>query len=179
MTGELVKNFGDLPNQDTKKTQQTEAPKLSDEKTSTKTVTSKGETLNVTTISMKLGFQVPASALYETLTDVNRVAAFSGQAADWSLTEGSDFRIFGGFIEGKQVSFVPNKKIVQNWRFKTWPENHHSVVTFEFEDKGDKCELSITQKGVPTFDLERVHQGWENNYWNRIMALFGWRYEKL
>ena len=45
---------------------------------------------------------------------------------------------------------TPNKKIVQKWRFKTWPEGHHSTVTIELSDEGDSTELSLKQNGIPS-----------------------------
>jgi activator of HSP90 ATPase len=34
---------------------------------------------------------------------------------------GGEWALFGGNVEGKFVELVPGKKIVQTWRFASWP----------------------------------------------------------
>jgi activator of HSP90 ATPase len=66
--------------------------------------------------------------LYNALTDAKRVKAFTQSDASISAEPGGAFAMFGGSIEGKQVELVPGKRIVQDWRFNTWPEGHYSKV---------------------------------------------------
>jgi uncharacterized protein YndB with AHSA1/START domain len=66
--------------------------------------------------------------LYNALTDAKRVKAFTQSDASISAEPGRDFTMFGGSIEGRQVELVPGKRIVQDWRFNTWPEGHYSKV---------------------------------------------------
>lgn len=176
MTDELVQSFGDapLPNTNDK-----ESVKKEPTNTVSETKTSSGQSVVVSSIDMKLQFKVPPHILYETLTDSNRISVFTGSHAVWSLEKGSEFKIFGGAITGTQVEYVENEKIVQKWRFGSWPQNHYSTVTIEFKGDNESCELHLTQKGVPSSDLQRTKEGWETHYWNRITAIFGWRYEKV
>lgn len=44
---------------------------------------------------------------------------------------------------------VTDKKIVQKWRSKQWPQEHYSTVTLEIDQKQDHTELVITQTAVP------------------------------
>ena len=53
------------------------------------------------------------------------------------------------FFFGVFVLKVPNKKIVQRWRFKRWPAGHYSNVTFNIDEKEDHTEVKVVQSGVP------------------------------
>jgi activator of HSP90 ATPase len=70
-------------------------------------------------------------------------------------------------------SQVANKKIVQKWRYKTWPEAHHSIVTILLTDKGDSTELRLTQKGIPSSEIETTKEGWQRHFWEAIKRTFG------
>lgn len=42
-----------------------------------------------------------------------------------------------------------DKKIVQRWRSKRWPDDHYSSVTIEIDQKQDHTELILSQTSVP------------------------------
>jgi len=133
--------------------------------------------ISTKTFTQKLTFEVPPQLLYETLLDQNRVSAFTGGSSKVENKVGGEFFLFEGAVQGTQVELVPPKKIVQKWRFKTWPENQYSHVTFSFEDQGDSTLLTLTQKDIPSSDYERTCDGWETFFWQRIRGLFGWSYK--
>lgn len=54
--------------------------------------------------------------------------------------KGGKFALFGGNITGEFRELSPPNKIVQYWRYKQWPEQHYSEVTFNIEEKVS-CEL--------------------------------------
>jgi len=129
------------------------------------------------TIRQKIIFDIVIPPLFETFTDERRVSAFTGGHCKIGNSEGSQFSMFGGSVVGTLVNFIPNSKIVQKWRFQSWPENHYSTVTWEFNAQGDKTELVLTQTDVPQFDYERTLGGWEEFFWSRVRGLFGWHYK--
>lgn len=49
--------------------------------------------------------------------------------------KGGKFAFFGGNVSGEFKELVPGKKIVQYWRYKQWPDQHYSEVTFNIEEK--------------------------------------------
>jgi len=59
------------------------------------------------------------------------------------------------------------------WRFKSWPEGHHSNVTLELEQKPDGTELRLKQTGIPANSLDQTQEGWQNYYWKSIKQTFG------
>jgi activator of HSP90 ATPase len=118
-----------------------------------------------------------------------RVSAFTQGPAQIVPKAGGAFNMFGGAVSGEIITIETNKKIEQKWRFNTWPEDHFSQVTLEFEEQFGKTKLTLTQSGtkfnlrkltpvgVPSNDFDRTKTGWEEFFWKRIRGLFGWSYK--
>jgi len=112
--------------------------------------------------------------LFECFVDSNHVKAYTGGDAIVSKEKGGKFKLFGGSVEGENVEVEYPKKLVQKWRFNTWPEGHYSTVTITFEEKDSKTVCKLTQTGVPKEDRERTEKGWTGNFWSRIKGIFGY-----
>jgi len=69
---------------------------------------------------------------------------------------------------------IPDKKIEMRWRFKSWPEGHHSKVTLQLVQKSDGTELRLKQTGIPANSFEQTQDGWQNYYWKSIKQTFGY-----
>jgi activator of HSP90 ATPase len=76
---------------------------------------------------------------------------------------------------------VENKKIVQKWRFNDWEENLYSTVTITLDSpEYGETILHLVHAGIPQSDRfgnegipERVADGWNNHFWNRISKICG------
>lgn len=112
--------------------------------------------------------------LFESLIDVNRVRAYAGGDAQVSRDKGGAFYLFGGSVQGQNIEVDYPKKIVQKWRFSSWPEGLFSTVTIVLEEKDGKTICKLTQAGVPSDDKERTERGWSENFWKRIKGVFGY-----
>jgi len=147
--------------------------------TSAKSVEKPKETkTDVRTIKQTITFEVPPQPLYEFLTDERKISAFTQAPCKFStISPGGAFEMFGGNVVGTQVILEANKKIEQNWRFSSWPENHFSNVKLEFTEQGSSCKLTLTQTGVPSNDFDRTKSGWEEYFWTRIRGICGWNYK--
>ncbi|PSN43263.1 Activator of 90 kDa heat shock protein ATPase 2 [Blattella germanica] len=77
------------------------------------------------------------------------------------------------FYNAMTVIEVPHKKIVQQWRFKKWPAEHYSTVTFAIEQKDDHTEVKVVQTGVPESEAETTKENWERYYWEAMKRTFG------
>ncbi|CAG8574265.1 11022_t:CDS:2, partial [Paraglomus occultum] len=110
--------------------------------------------LNTKTIKETVEFQTSADQLYETLLDPGRVAAWTRARPDIFKTVGSHYNLFDGNITGVMLELIPNEKITQTWRLKSWPEGHYSNVTMTFEQTSDSTKLHLTQTGVPIGELQ-------------------------
>ncbi|CAG8477066.1 4419_t:CDS:2 [Acaulospora morrowiae] len=130
--------------------------------------------VNTTTIKDTVELRTSANQIYETLLDPGLVAAWTRSRPDIFKHIGSSFSLFDGNITGTIVELVPNEKIVQTWRLKTWPEGHFSTVTLKFEQTSDYTVVHVIQEGVPVGEEETVRRNWQTYYWNSIKSVFGY-----
>ncbi|KAL9953979.1 hypothetical protein ACROYT_G041464 [Oculina patagonica] len=125
-------------------------------------------------MTMKQEFLTTAEELYAALTEQQRLEAFTQSSAKVDASRGGTFVLFNGNVSGKFLELVSEEKIVMQWRFKSWPEGHHSTVTITFDQKDDRTELKLTQTGIPEDDFERTKEGWKQFYWGNMKRTFCW-----
>lgn len=118
-------------------------------------------------------FRCSPRELFECLVDPARVRAYAGGDAIVSREKGGKFKLFGGSVEGENVQVEAPRKLVQKWRFSSWPSGHYSTVTITLEEKDSRTILKLQQEGIPSDDKERTEQGWDYNFWTRIKGIFG------
>lgn len=131
------------------------------------------ENLDTATLKIKEKFQCRARELFEALTRIEMVMAFTRSEVELNPVPGGSFKLFGGNIIGTFEEIIPGEKIVQKWRYKQWPSGHFSTVTMTFTEKSDHTELNVKQTGVPRSELDVTKQNWERYYWNSIKQTFG------
>lgn len=127
-----------------------------------------------TTIKESYEFKCNAEDAYLVLTDPARVSAWVQSPVKLEARPGGEWALFGGNVQGKFIELVPNKKIVQTWRFASWPASQTSTVTITFEQGEDSTKVTLLQTDVPKSEAERVKEGWRANYWRRINSVFGY-----
>ena len=112
----------------------------------------------------------PAEEVYAALINPFSIALWTGAEASMKEEEGSEFSLFDGDISGKNLEFVQNQKIVQEWYFGDQQEQ--SLVTIKlFEDKkGTQVELIHTN--IPDEDFENITEGWNKYYFGAIISFF-------
>ncbi|CAG9765011.1 unnamed protein product [Ceutorhynchus assimilis] len=142
------------------------APIISEKKTV-------GLKIDTTTIEQTHKFQCAAEEFYNALTRVEMVTAFTRGHVKLEAVKGGKFALFGGNITGTFDELVPNKKIVKQWRYKQWPEGHHSQVTITIDQKNDHTEVQLTQTGVPKTEADVTTNNWNRYYWEPIKHAFG------
>ena len=85
---------------------------------------------------------------------------------------GVEFTIYGGSINGTFISLTPYTKISQFWRLKSWPAGYFSEVVMKITQTKDNTKLHLTQKGVPTKELEPTKMGWQRYYFHAIKQTY-------
>jgi len=141
--------------------------------------TKKGTSVNTTTVTSSEEFRAPASELYQTFTDPQRIAAFT--RAPPKLFEGSratvggKFELFGGNVSGQYLELEEPKKIVQSWRLKEWPAEHFSrlEITFDQNDVDNVTVMRVEWSGVPIGQEEVTRRNWGEYYVRSIKQTFG------
>ena len=123
------------------------------------------------TIHQTVTIKASPHAVYETLMDSRRHAAFSRRPARISRKPGGRFTAYGPYLSGVNLELVPDKKIVQFWRSKNWPRFHYSTVTFALRKVAGGTRLTFTQIGVPDNDYTAKKRGWIHSYWKPMKAM--------
>jgi len=114
-----------------------------------------------------------AQDVFNALTRPEMFVAFTNGSGRIDPTVGGTFEMFGGNVHGEILELEEPNKIVQEWRFKSWPDGLFSRVTFTIKQNSDSTEITVKQTGVPKTDLERTKEGWEKYYWDAMKRTFG------
>ena len=118
-------------------------------------------------------FIIPATPeeLYIALTNPLTIKLWTGEDAEMSTEPGSEFSIFDGSIEGRNLEFEPDKKIVQEWYFGD-EEEEPSIVTIKLHthEKGTSVELRHTN--IPDEAYEDMVEGWNDVYFEALNEFF-------
>ena len=120
------------------------------------------------TIKQTVHFNASPHEVFELLMDSKKHAGFTGSKAKISRAKNGKIEAYGGWIEGKNLGIVKDKKIVQLWRGADWPIGHFSKVQFLLEKKGASTKLTFTQKNVPYKQYKHINQGWKDQYWEKM-----------
>ncbi|KAE8451607.1 hypothetical protein EG329_003680 [Mollisiaceae sp. DMI_Dod_QoI] len=146
--------------------------------TTQSTHTSKGDSLvNTTTVTDSQEFRAPASELYKTFTDPQRIAAFTRAAPKLfeGAKKGGKFELFGGNVSGEYLELVEPTQIVQSWRLDQWPKGHYSRLEINF-DQNDIDSVTVMRtnwSGVPVGQEEVTKRNWGEYYVRSIKTTFG------
>ncbi len=108
----------------------------------------------------------------EALMDSKKHAKFTSAPAKISREAGGKITAYGGYVIGKNIKIVPDKKIVQRWRGSEWAENHFSTVIFELKKTKTGTRLILTQTGVPDEHYKMISKGWKEHYWIKMKKMF-------
>jgi len=146
--------------------------------TASATQTSKGSSsVNTTTVTDTEEFRAPASELYQTFTDPQRISAFTRAAPKLfeGAKKGGNFELFGGNVSGEYLELIEPTKIVQSWRLDQWPKGHYSrlEISFDQNDVDNVTVMRVTWSGVPVGQEEVTKRNWREYYVRSIKQTFG------
>ena len=129
--------------------------------------------MKMQTIQQEIIFAAPAHKVYELLMDEKLHAEFTESDVSININIGGVFSIYDGYITGKNVELIKNKKIVQLWRAEepAWPKQHFSEVIFNFsEHKNFETILIFEHRYVPEAVAKSIENGWVKYYWEPMKA---------
>lgn len=112
----------------------------------------------------------PPEMLYNALTNAATIQLWSGAPAIMEPVEGTEFSLWEDSITGKNISFIPGKKIVQEWYFGDQAEP--SIVTIILhEDKGGSS-VEVRHSNIPDEDFANITEGWTENYMGSLIDFY-------
>ena len=133
--------------------------------------------VNTTTVKASDEFRTTAEELYNTLTDPQRIAAFTrGPPRVFEGARvGAKFSIFDGNVVGEYAKLEPPSLIVEKWRLAQWPGDHDSTLEIKLDqnDVDGVTQMRVTWTGVPVGQEDVTRQNWDVYYVRSIKQTFG------
>lgn len=124
------------------------------------------------TIKQNHTINAPVEEVYIALVNPLTIELWSGYPAKMEKIPGTEFSIFDGDIEGKNIDFIENELVKQEWYFGE--ENPSSIVTIKLRGtkKNDKTEIELIHENVPDDVYDEMLLGWKREYWGAIKSYF-------
>ena len=118
--------------------------------------------------------------VYAYLTDGEMFASATGMTAQLTPHVGSEFALFDGRIEGRQVELVPGERVVQAWRFghahpDVWQPGVYSIVRFTLTAAGDQTQFVVDHEAIPAPWQEHLEGGYPIFYQEPMARYFAQR----
>jgi activator of HSP90 ATPase len=122
------------------------------------------------TFSKTFSINAEPADVYAALTNPYTIELWSGYKAIMSTEPGSEFSLWEGDIEGRNIEFIPDKKIVQEWYFGDQSEK--SIVTITIKADGENSKVSVEHTNIPDEDFNDIAEGWREYYMGAILSFF-------
>ncbi len=122
--------------------------------------------------TFKKTFKINAepSDIYSALTNPYTIELWSGYPAKMSTETGSEFSLWEGDITGRNVEFIQDKKVVQEWYFGN--QDDKSIVTIIISPDGENSQVTVEHTNIPDDDFAEISEGWREFYIGAIMNFF-------
>lgn len=117
-------------------------------------------------------YNLPASPdeVYVALTNPVTLQLWTGEPAEMTTEQGSEFSLWDGSITGKNLEFEPGKKLVQQWYFGE--QDEASIVTILLHPKGMSTSVELTHTNIPDEDYDDMVDGWNNSYFGPLREFY-------
>ncbi len=110
------------------------------------------------------------SDIYSALTNPYTIELWSGYPAQMSTEPGSEFTLWEGDITGKNLEFIPGRKLVQEWYFGEQSEK--SIVTIIIAPERENSVVTVEHSNIPDDEFENIAEGWREYYIGAIIDFF-------
>ena len=110
------------------------------------------------------------SDVYSALTNPYTIELWSGYPAVMSEVPGSEFSLWEGDITGKNIEFIKDKKVVQEWYFGGQTEK--SIVTISIKFDRENSQVTVEHTNIPDKDFADIAEGWREYYIGAIVNFF-------
>lgn len=104
------------------------------------------------------------------LTNPATLQLWTGDPATMSTEPGSEFSLWEGSIEGKNISFEPGKKIVQQWYFGEQEEA--SIVTILLHPHKQGTSAELRHINIPDEAFQDIVDGWNDVYFSSLIDFY-------
>lgn len=112
----------------------------------------------------------PPEEVYMALTNPFTLELWTGEKAEMSTEPGSEFSLWEGSIEGRNLEFEQDKRIVQQWYFGEQEEASIVTIILHPNKKGTSVELRHTN--IPDESYEDFASGWDDSYFAALLDFY-------
>lgn len=128
-------------------------------------------------IVVKFSIHAPAKAIYDAWLNGAEHSAMTGAKATASRLVGGAFSAWDGYIKGKNLLLLENKKIVQSWRSSEFPdEAADSVLSVQLIETNGITEIDLEHKDIPPGQGVQYQSGWIESYANPMQKYFATKF---
>ena len=122
--------------------------------------------------TFKKTFKINAepSDVFSAITNPFTIELWSGYPAKMNTEPESEFSLWEGDIAGKNLEFIQDKKIVQEWYFGDQPEK--SIVTITISPDRENSVVTVEQSNIPDEEFNEIAEGWREYYIGAIINFF-------
>jgi len=110
------------------------------------------------------------SDVYSALTNPFTIEVWSGYPAIMSEEPGSEFSLWEGDITGRNLEFIKDRKIVQEWYFGE--QTDKSIVTISIQSDKEDSQVTVEHTNIPDKDFTDIAEGWREYYIGAIADFF-------
>jgi uncharacterized protein YndB with AHSA1/START domain len=117
-------------------------------------------------------YLIPASPeeVYMALTNPFTLELWTGEKAEMSTEPGSEFSLWEGSISGRNLEFVQDQKLVQQWYFGEQEEP--SIVTFILHPHKKGTSVELRHTNIPDESYEDFAAGWDDSYFAALLDFY-------
>ena len=118
-------------------------------------------------------FIIPAEPeiLYQALTHAPTIQLWTGESCVMEPVEGSEFSLWDESICGRNLSFEPGKKIIQEWYFGDQEEPSIVTIILHPKDK-DKTSVELRHTNIPDEAYDDIVSGWAGTYFKSLEEFY-------
>lgn len=104
----------------------------------------------------------PVDKVWDALVNPSVIEKWGGGPAEMNDQEGSEFKLWGGDIYGKNIKVIKNKKLVQEWIEGDWDKP--SIVSFNLSESDGKTTVELVHTDIPDNQAKDIEEGWKDYY---------------
>ncbi len=114
-------------------------------------------------IKQTYNIKAPVEKVWQALVDPKIINKWGGgPAAKMDDKVGTEFKLWGGDIRGKNTKVVKKVELAQNWISGDWPTP--SKLVFKLSAVKGGTQVDLIQTGVPAEDIDDIADGWKEYY---------------
>ncbi len=108
--------------------------------------------------------------VYIALTNPATIQLWSGEPAVMSTEPGSEFSLWEGSIEGRNIEFEEGKRIVQEWYFGE--QEQPSIVTIKLHVHKQGTSAKLRHTNIPDEAFDDIVEGWNEVYFGSLIDFY-------